>query len=202
MENKVIFKEDTHEYFLNGKRLVGVSEVLQKSGLVDLSAIRPDVLEAARKFGTATHKATELWDKGTLDVSILSLPLVPRLEAWKNFRKDYKIGEFSCIEKLVYSAKWGYAGTLDRICEISGKLTLLDIKSGEYIDPSMEIQLAAYQIAFEELTGLRIKQRWIIQLSDNQYKIYPCKEIIELSKTVFLAALTLVKWRTNHGKCN
>ena len=176
-----------------------VTEVLRGAGLIDLTPIRPDVLERAQKFGTAVHKATELDDKNDLAMDTVDAPLIPYLEAWKKFKADYKVSfKPEEIEQPVYSLRWKFKGTPDRWpIYINNKLILLDIKSTTTIMPSVAIQMAAYQIAWEEMTKQRIKERWCIQLTPDGYKIEPYKN--ESDKSVFLAALTVYNFRKERG---
>src|SRR3990167_1495715 len=92
-----------------------VTTILSKAGLISFSYLNPNVLKNAQLFGTAVHKAAELYDLGTLDIRKLSAPLLPYLTAWQKFKADYKIQEFIAIEKHVISEKWQYRGTLDRV---------------------------------------------------------------------------------------
>lgn len=195
-KNKLTFNSEAHEYFLDGVRIPGVSEILTGAGLVDLSQIRPDVLESARKFGKAVHTACELWDKNDLNIDILSAPLIPYLEAWKKFIADYDV-VLGVSEKIVYSAKWRFAGTLDRLGFANNKLTLIDIKSGSTIQPATALQTAGYKIAYEEMTKLKIKQRWIVQLNEDGYKITECKE--QSDESVFIGTMQVYQWLKKHN---
>jgi hypothetical protein len=197
MEDILTFDPIKHCYSLNGKPMNGVSSILKRSGLVDFSGIPIETLERARQFGVAVHKVCELYDKKTLDVSSVAEPIFPYLEAWQAFLKDHTI-EIIEIEKPVYSKRFWYAGTPDRIATMNGKPTILDLKSSSSIYPSMRLQLAAYQIAYEELKGGKIKQRVIVQLlKDGKYKLEPCAD--ESDRDVFICAVNVAKWKRKNG---
>jgi predicted RecB family nuclease len=51
------------------------------------------------------------------------------------------------IEQQVLSPILGFAGTIDRVCEIDGKKYVLDIKTSNGIYNSYWLQIAAYQMA-------------------------------------------------------
>lgn len=177
-----------------------VTEILKGAGLVDFSSVNETVLEAASNFGIAVHKATELWDKGTLDINSLSEPLIPYLEAWKKFRKDYNIDyKPEEIERKLYSKKWDFEGTPDRDPkEIKGEFVLPDIKSSTTMLPSVAIQTAAYQALYEENFDYKIKQRWGIQLlPDGTYKIHIYKNLSD--NTIFFSALNVYRWKKENG---
>lgn len=192
MASKLVFNEEKHVYMIGDRYLPGVSSILKKAGLVDLSGIPEEVLERARNFGTAVHKACELEDLGTLDVASLSEHVVPHLEAWRKFKTDAKV-EVEEIEMPVFSQRWWVAGKLDRIIVMDGKRCLVDLKSSSTIYPSMKIQLAAYKLLFEEMTGVKISGRLIVQLlKDGSYKLTPCND--ETDEQVFLAAVQIYKF--------
>lgn len=126
-----------------------VSSVL--APLVDYSGVPPEKLEWAQERGKAVHKATELYDLGTLDHTSIH-PLIQRfLGSWLQFRRDTGF-EPLFIEAFVRS-KLGYAGRLDRIgylpigprwpeCHL-----VLDIKTGAELPISLGPQVAAYREA-------------------------------------------------------
>jgi hypothetical protein len=175
-----------------------VTEVLRGAGLIDMSFVPKDLLDRAQLFGTAVHRATELWDKGVLDVSKLSEPLIPYLNGWKKFLKDYNIQiNPDEMERQFTSTKWHFKGTPDRWPVIARKRTLIDIKSSTSMQPSTRIQTAAYEILLEE-NGIKVIQRWCVQLNEKgTYKIEPYTKTSD--RTVFLAALTVFNFKKEVG---
>lgn len=58
------FREDTHQYFLDGRELVSVTRLMRKHGLApDYTAVRSDVLEKKAERGTFIHKEIEDYNK-------------------------------------------------------------------------------------------------------------------------------------------
>lgn len=171
-----------------------VTEILASAGISDFSKVPESVLFPAQKFGSAVHRATELWDRRTLDISILSEPLIPYLEAWKKFINDYKITiQPDEMERQFSSAKWGFKGTPDRWPMVNGKRTLIDLKSSVSMYPATAVQTAAYQLLLEE-NGIKINQRWGIQLNEQgKYKINPYVKLSD--RTTFLSALNIYMWK-------
>ena len=54
------FREDTHEYFLDGKKLISVTQLMQKHGLApNYDAVPSEVLRAKAERGTLIHKEIE-----------------------------------------------------------------------------------------------------------------------------------------------
>lgn len=87
-------------------------------------------------------------------------------EVW--FRKSNIIPIAS--EILVGDDRYS-AGTLDFICMMNGKLTLIDHKTSNAIDQvGYSAQVAAYKYFFEKMTGLKIEMTKILHLSKDYDK--------------------------------
>ncbi len=198
------FDPKLHEYSKDGLKVPGVTKVLQAAGLIDFSKVPRDILTRALKFGSAVHKATELHDKGRLDPASVDPAIEPYLNAWFKFLDDTAfIIEPDSIEQKVYSRKYRYAGTLDRIGILNNKRTIIDIKTSVDFSYATAIQLAAYQEAENEYLPIKqkVKNREIVQLKgDGTYALAPEGFFQKSDFSVFLAALTLWNWRLGH-KC-
>ncbi len=71
------------------------------------------------------------------------------------------------IETRLYSRKYGYAGTADAqgmVASINGKPCIVDWKTSKAIYPEYRLQTAAYAQAISEMTGRRIRERWIVRI--------------------------------------
>lgn len=194
-----IQRTNEHDYVWEARKYPGVSKILQGAGLIDFSGIPEHILERARDFGQAVHRATELYDRQDLDMKSLSDPLVPFLDGWIKFKKDYG-AEVVESELVVCSKTWGFGGTLDRILRIKGDLILPDIKSTRTIAPAGKLQLSAYKIGYEERTGKKIKARWTVQLTGDAigYRVVPYKNDRE-DQDDFLSALKVYNWKKREG---
>ena len=193
---KFRFDAGKHRYYYEDIEVPGVSGILKAGNLTNIGFIPKDILERSSRFGTAVHLTTSLYDKGTLDEAILDSALCPYLDGWQQFRADT-----NCIiehnEAKVYSRKYHYMGTLDRVVVINGKRLILDIKTG-LVYPSMAIQLSGYQVGYNE--GLALKDRAIgrlvVQLKENGTYSLPAKDFFKPSDfNVFKACLTIKNWR-------
>lgn len=160
IDEVLTFDEKAHRYFMNGRAALGVSQILELSGISNFSNVNWDLLDRAQKFGTAAHQATVLSDRGILDKSSLDEPLVPYLTAWKSFVAK-ELSEILYMELPVYSLCFAFAGTLDRIAfDSKRRVTLVDIKTSKAFHASVKLQTAGYQIAYEEKAardGLKVK---------------------------------------------
>jgi len=189
------FDPKEHIYRFNGIIVPNVTTILKKLKFIDFGNVSDTTLERARILGGYVHEATALDDKDDLDFNSLSPGLKPYVEAWRKFKEDFKIRfKSEQIEKPLYSKIYRFSGTPDReAIEINGKMTLVDIKTSTTMQRYFELTTAAYKILQEENLGIKIVQRWGIQLlPDGTYKIHPYKN--NSDETVFLSCLNIYKW--------
>jgi hypothetical protein len=194
------FDEPKHEYKYDGRAIPGVTSII--SPLTDYGMIKADVLEKARQEGTHIHKMVELDCLG----QTLKLPawMNPYFAAWKRFIAEVGF-ELWESEQMVYHPKFRYAGKLD----LTGVLTkfkllggaMLDIKRSFYAGPAIGVQEAAYEAARNE--GVpperRTRARFGLQLrKDGTYRLQQYEDPDDFS--VFLACLTVKRWKEQHGK--
>jgi hypothetical protein len=168
----LIMEPESHKYFLNGKHLPSVTQIMSKAGLIDFSFVQKDVLEEACARGTVVHKICELWDKGTLDVESLDTVGRAYLTQWIEISKVFLKGrKWSAIE-LSLAIPGQFAGTLDRAIFDGKTISVLDIKTG-LTNSVAEVQLTAYlellMYALNIKIGSRIKSELItIQLTETK----------------------------------
>lgn len=85
------------------------------------------------------------------------------------------------VETKIYSRKYKYAGTFDLgLAQVKGELSIVDWKSSKAVYPEYRLQLAAYAQAYEEESGKKIHNRYIIRLGkdDGEFEevCYTAKE--------------------------
>lgn len=193
MENKLVFDEVKHEYFLNGSKLPSVTKILQGAGVIDLSGIPLDKLEVARQRGIDVHSACELYDLDNLQEGYSN----PYLDAWIEFRRDTGFMPLE-IEKPVYSTRYRFAGTPDRVGMLN-KLTIVDIKTSEDLSPATALQTSGYELAYNEFNDNKVKERVAVLLTaEGKYKIEPYRD--KNDTNVFLAALSIFNWKKGNLK--
>lgn len=77
-------------------------------------------------------------------------------------------------ETTVVSEEFGFAGTVDLVCEIDGLIYIIDFKTGQNIWTEYELQLSAYRRAFAEQSGIKPDRLAILQVgyarNKNKYK--------------------------------
>ena len=190
------FDNARHEYRLDGVVIPSVTQILKAVGLSDYSHVPADKLQLAAERGTVVHEIIELYEKGTLDESTIDPALRGYFESYLR-AKDAGLlppERPSAIEKMVYSAKYKYAGTLDQMYRDNW---INDLKTGKP-QPEHELQLTAYwgtmpnAYYFEpyKLTGTYLHEDGSIA------------DVIEYrcSPSMWLSALAVYRWKEKHGK--
>lgn len=199
------FNQDKHEYKLDGVVVPSVTSVIKF--LDDYSGVPQDVMQYTSVRGRAVHLATALDDQDNLDYATVDDVVFPYLDAWRSFRRDTGFKP-THIERFVYSTKYKYAGTLDRIGTIgttrsSTVKCLIDIKTCAVVMPSAGPQTAAYLTAANECLDVSSKTmlRYVVQLrNDGSYVLH--RKPSALDSGIFFSALRLHNWRLNNAnKC-
>jgi hypothetical protein len=85
------------------------------------------------------------------------------LLTFERFWQDFKPG-LVATERVCYSKKHRYAGTIDAVLLIDGKLTIVDWKSGSHIYPTYHMQTAAYLEAEIESGEFKAVQTAVVRL--------------------------------------
>jgi hypothetical protein len=96
-------------------------------------------------IGSQIHAATEAYVLGK-PFPTWPKTIEPQMRAFVKFLDDYQ-PVFHVTEASVYNRSERYAGTLDGIVEIDGRVLVGDTKSGKAIYPEVALQLAAYRFA-------------------------------------------------------
>lgn len=191
--NGFVYLDETHEYFLDGKRLVSVTEAIRESGLSDFSNINHDVLKHAQERGIAVHRATHYLDEGDLDWATVSPEIEPYVRAWERFKADTGV-IINETEQPLYHATMGFAGTPDRIIQLNGQAGTLDIKTYDP-DNTTGMQLAGYSyLRFGPQRVYNTPKRWGLWLkNDGRYSLKEYED--RGDEAVFMACVTIAKWK-------
>lgn len=164
--NRLVFTEEGHSYALDGKPIPSVTSILKKVGATSAFYSGDG---SAMDRGTRVHEATEMMDALGMRPADFPADIRDRLEDWEMFKNALNT-HILRIEQKVYSEKYWYCGTLDRLVEINGMPFILDIKTGQKAKWH-PFQLAAYALAFEEIEHGIVNSGIIVRLTPAGYKI-------------------------------
>ncbi|HEX8851252.1 MAG TPA: hypothetical protein VF761_17130 [Gemmatimonadaceae bacterium] len=204
MDVGVTFDEEKHLYTLNGRRLLGVTKVLNLVGYYDFSNIDPIYRDRGKDAHSAVHYAME----GDLDRAHLeaaaergAMNLIPYVDAAEKFVLENDI-EIIHPEAILVAAKIGFAGKADAFGFVRKRrsLCVFDWKLGDLID-AYGIQLAAYKLAWWEMSKELVAHRYCVKLlPDGNYKVreYPMREAARDERR-FLDAVGVVNTRLELG---
>jgi hypothetical protein len=161
--------------------------------LMEKSAKEHDrVRNAAADRGIAVHSSIASYVGAKSNIAHND-PAVIAFREWQESSQFVPIAS----ERLVFSREHGYAGTSDLIGMVNGKLAVFDIKTGRGIYPEYKLQLAAYAVAWGEMTGqlpeicanLHVRGDFTI----TEANAFTAAELFPLFQT-FLAAKRLFEW--------
>ena len=157
---ELYFDEENHLYFLHGRVIPSVTEILAKSGIIDNRFFKPGSAER----GTRVHELCEQIAKGEEPDEENGYT-----KAFKSFLDDAKVEPVE-VETMYYSGL-EFAGTIDLIAAFRGELVIIDIKTGVYQE-WWPLQLAGYAL----LIGNENIRRFSLEIKNTEkYKLTECK---------------------------
>jgi len=188
----VKFDEKTHTYFVDGKKVRSVTQILMDEGFYDTSFYN----DAGRKRGIAVHEA--ICDMVNGAKVKPSKEIVPYIDAYLSFVKQTN---WTAEQTELQIGNHWYAGTIDQKGILNGFDTILDIKTGE-LGPA-QLQLAGYcelynHMLKEQNKPQMILKRVALQLTPNgRYKIteYTDKTDFYIWKSV----VSIWWWKRNNN---
>lgn len=114
------FNKDTHEYFLDGKKLISVTQLMRKHGLApNYDGIPSEVLRAKAERGTLIHKEIEKY------INCGSIGFTTEFVNFKDYVTTNEV-ELIASETILYNDI--VAGTADLILKDNGNV-IADIKT-------------------------------------------------------------------------
>jgi hypothetical protein len=122
------FDEEHHIFTVNGKVIPSVTTILKKAGMTpDYSFVDPWYAQR----GTYVHKATELWEKGTLDEDTIDPLISGYVDAYKACRRDFPV-TVTGQEIRLWHPQLKYAGIIDMTIEGNKHYKLFLRENGTY----------------------------------------------------------------------
>lgn len=181
--------------------LFRVSTVLAM--LADYSLANPHSLAINMQYGQAVHSGTAIVDN-CRRAKHLDDKLRPAMCAWERFKRDHNV-KMIAIEQPVYHLAHLYAGTPDRIAEVDGIISVIDIKTRNYNRLTDPLQTVAYQKAWNSMNPKqKVKRRLIVEIgvdpTSSDYKIVEMLPRAEKAQFgVFVGGLAMHSWKISKG---
>ncbi len=77
-----------------------------------------------------------------------------------------EIAKIHEVEFTVHSMEHGYAGTMDLLATFRGDEypSIIDLKTSNSVSSDWPLQLSAYRIAYQEMTGIPVGKRAILRV--------------------------------------
>ena len=153
-QSGVLFNEELHEYWLDGKQLSGITEALRKQLHPDMySAIPKRILEQAAEYGTSVHKSIELFQKEWINNG--SVEVQDFIQICKDNSLIHEASEYTVSD----GKNW--ASNIDQVYRTSDDtFSLADIKTYSKMTAE-KLELARYQLScyayFFEMQNKRAK---------------------------------------------
>lgn len=167
--------------------------------IIDLACKQHQIKkEEAASKGSEVHKWAEEYILGKEPTFPTDEKVLNGVTAFLSWVKEHGV-KFKESERMIYSKKHDFVGTLDAIAVIGNKTSLIDFKTSNGVYSTMYYQVAGYQLAYEEETGKKLTgPRYIIRFDKDtgDFHVHNLDEEQNNYKkdcASFLAALTLKK---------
>ena len=173
----LIFNEETHEYTLDGKKLISVTQLMRKHGLApNYDGVSNEVLKAKAERGTLIHKEIENFCKHKT---------IGFTEELAQFINAMQLNGFGVIGSELQVYNDVVAGTLDLLISLQNELCIADIKTTSVLHKeSLSWQLSIYAYLYGDKN---IKKGYAFHFDNNsQLHIVeiPLKPIEEVEKLI------------------
>ena len=180
--HKQITLPDSRYYRRNGMYYPSITYVLAsypkgkqfEEWLKNMGRAADYVVKKAGEEGTQVHELVEEYLEGK-EVSFLNQFNNPQYnpDVWMMFLRFVEFWEThkpKLIETEVhlFSDEYEVAGTCDLICEIDGKLWLLDVKTSNMMHSTYELQTSIYGQCYKECYGKEIDRYGILWLKSSK----------------------------------
>lgn len=168
------YDDKAHSYKVEGVKVPSVTRVVDGCFPKDLThwalSIGQEeydkVISEALEIGNDTHqwiesyiKKEEEWPYGFKDdvksrSELRRQDNTPSISAFLEWEKAY-CPEWVDAERKVYCDKYKYAGTVDAVAKINGRVCIIDFKTSKKIYKPYHLQVTAYAQAIKRMDGLR-----------------------------------------------
>ena len=197
-----------YEYLLPRlKEVQGITEKQWEALLLEAKKAHVRKSDEAKNVGKEVHQFIEKYINAKIEKKIPNTEVKDMPDSAQHaifsFLKweEENDAEWLASEVLVASDKHLFAGTVDFIAMVDGKLTLGDFKTSSMISEDAYLQTAAYQICLEE-KGVEPEQRLIIRIPKTGEKVEAriVPSDLQFDKDTFLACREIHRWNLLQDK--
>ena len=180
MENKMFsfyYDEENHKYYMNGEEKPSVTEIASPISFERLNALQQSLLARAKARGTRCHELFEEYlIMGELDIDAIETDFIPYVQQFILWAKTYR-PKVMFTEKKMFSEE--FCGTCDLICELDGKVLLVDYKVTSATDKkSLSVQLEGYYRLCKQY-GTAVDDTYSLHIKKDGYVFKPIKRDAE-----------------------
>lgn len=189
------FNPTDHTYHLDGNLLPSVTRILRSVVPIDYGPQTEEQREWVMQRGRAVHHACHLADAGRLRWESVDERIAGRVRAWMKFIRDAGATVQHSETPLAHPV-YRFAGTLDRILDVGGVVTVADIKS--QLNPQDRLQCAAYSLLASANKLATPNAAAVVALADDEtYRTdWLNKPELRQAEREFLACLTVFNWKS------
>ena len=190
------FDEETHAYTLNGSKVPSVTTVITDMLGSGYDFLSPADSEWYMMRGRAIHAYAEL----IANKKPFAAPDERIAGHVSALHKFFAVAsKVHLVEYRVANPVYGYAGTLDLLCEIGGAKCLVDFKSS-LNESRVALQLGAYNMALPK--AYQTNKAYGVELNeDGTFKMYRVENLQESAREfIVLLSAYKIKQKVNGRK--
>lgn len=186
-----IFRDEDHSYTLDGRPIPGFTEIAQAEGLIKFSGIPKDVLDYAAERGRAAHLGCHYLDQEALDWKSVHHEVEGYIRGYEKFKKETGFVVFLSEQPMASRTFW-FACTPDKIGQLNGENTVIDLKTGA---PASwhGIQLSAQTLCLPD----GFKRAGLYLTKEGGYRIKPYSDRGDFN--AWISAVSLHHWKSNNA---
>lgn len=168
-ESGVMFLEECHSYFLNGKKLEGITGMLERQLFPKkYDNVPKKVLDNAAELGTAIHKGCQMYDEVMIDNGL------PQVAVYKKLlEKEFPNTQVIANEYIVTDGEY-FASPIDKVFQIEENLVaIVDVKTTYELDKEyVSWQTSIYKYLFEKQNpGIKVGGLFALWLPKNENQL-------------------------------
>lgn len=168
-ESGVMFLEECHSYFLNGKELKGITGMIERQLFPNkYNNVPKSVLDKAAELGSAIHKACQMYDEIMIDNGLPQVAVYKKLLA-----KDFPTSKVIANEYIVTDGEY-FASPIDKVIQVvDNTVVIVDVKTTYELDKEyVSWQTSIYKYLFEKQNpGIKVCGLLALWLPKNENQL-------------------------------